>query len=312
MHAAVVLRCCSTSCRSPISTTDGAVRAGVSGAAAAVGTATNYLGVRAPADETLVSLPASLPGGASSASGSSGWICSRSATRRRSTPFSRGGSPTASSPRRARSGYRTEMAGYYLPYCSLLGDLVDACRSLSFYNASTVGGGFSPLNPIRTTLIMWPRQFPFGLLKNPPFARLQRGLVEDTRRVRAGRSTNAAGLSLRALQRAALCRSCSTRTASIRRSIRCGRRPTTPTASAATMSIAWSARSSPRMERAGTFDRTTFVVLADHGFRFGGRERDKLHIPFIVKIAGQQPHRRGHPERGEPLLKDVVEQSCGL
>ena len=33
-----------------------------------------------------------------------------------------------------RLGYRTEMAGYYLPYCSLLGGLVDACRSLSFYN----------------------------------------------------------------------------------------------------------------------------------------------------------------------------------
>ena len=51
-----------------------------------------------------------------------------------------------------RLGYRTEMAGYYLPYCSLLGDLVDVCRSLSFYNASGVRDGFSPLNPIETTL----------------------------------------------------------------------------------------------------------------------------------------------------------------
>ena len=62
---------------------------------------------------------------------------------------------------------------------SLLGHLVDECRSLSFYNMSGVNEGFSPLSPIMTALIMWPRQFPFGVVKNVPFARLQRGLVEE-------------------------------------------------------------------------------------------------------------------------------------
>src|ERR1051325_2050725 len=75
------------------------------------------------------------------------------------------------------AGLRTKMTGYYLPYCAWLGDLVDRCESHSFYNASRVSDRFSPVHSIETTLILWPRQFPFGFLKNPPFARLQRDLV---------------------------------------------------------------------------------------------------------------------------------------
>jgi len=42
-----------------------------------------------------------------------------------------------------------------------------------------------------------------------------------------------------------------------------------------------------RLRLAGTLDQTTIAVVADHGFRWGGRERDSRHVPFIVKRAGQ-------------------------
>lgn len=68
-----------------------------------------------------------------------------------------------------------------------------------------------------------------------------------------------------------------------------------------------------QMRRDGTYERTTLVLLADHGYRFGGRERDPLHIPFIVKTAGQAARVDvTTPIPGEQLLKQIVERSCGL
>jgi hypothetical protein len=55
----------------------------------------------------------------------------------------------------------------------------------------------------------------------------------------------------------------------------------------------------------------TVVLLADHGFRFGGRETDPLHIPFIVRRAPQKTRRDVTvPERGETLLRQVVMEAC--
>jgi arylsulfatase A-like enzyme len=65
------------------------------------------------------------------------------------------------------------------------------------------------------------------------------------------------------------------------------------------------------MRDEGTYDDTTIVVLADHGFRFGGAERNPLQIPFIVKKAGQRTREDvSAPMAGELLLKQVVEESC--
>ena len=79
-----------------------------------------------------------------------------------------------------RLGLSTEAVGYYLAYCDMLKGLVDACRSMSFYNVSTVHERFAPLDPVLTALVLWPRQFPFGLLKGPAYGVLQRELVERT------------------------------------------------------------------------------------------------------------------------------------
>ncbi|HEY6362164.1 MAG TPA: sulfatase-like hydrolase/transferase, partial [Vicinamibacterales bacterium] len=272
--------------------------------------ATNYMAVRAPGDETLVALP--------------GYLAGRPAPKVRVaeaglmelgedgklTPFSAAEATSLFATAR-RLGYRTEMAGYYLPYCSLLGRLVDECRSLSFYNASGVREGFSPLNPIETTFIMWPWQFPFGIVKNPPFARLQRGLV--------GELTAFARRPLDELQ-------------PVFRFVHFSvphlpfvfdedgyDPPLDPLRTSPDDGYQRQLRYVDRlvgemtaaMERDGSFHRSTFIVFADHGFRFGGRERDKLHIPFIVKMAGQTVRSDvAEPQRGEVLLTQLVGSAC--
>jgi hypothetical protein len=55
--------------------------------------------------------------------------------------------------------------------------VLDRCEAYSLYNASSVRPAFSLLDPVRTTFILWPHQFPAGLLKNPAFADHQRLLT---------------------------------------------------------------------------------------------------------------------------------------
>ena len=272
--------------------------------------ATNYLDARAPANETLVSLPGYLAGRHVASVRVEGVNLLEVGDDGKAVPYDASG-PAALFPTARAQGYQTEMAGYYLPYCQLLGGLLDVCRSLSFYNESTIDDGFSPLDPILTTLIMWPRQFPFGLVKNLPFARLQRSLVGEL-------------------------------TAFARRPLPAGR----PVFRFVHFSVPHlpfvfdregyhpplnPLRTSPdtayvrqigyvdrlvgdivsEMERAGTFDKTTFIVLADHGFRFGGHELDELHVPFIVKRPGQAARTDISDRRpGELLLRDLVAGAC--
>lgn len=208
-------------------------------------------------------------------------------------------------------GFRSEMGGYYLAYCELLAGLVDACRSRSFYNVNVRGDRFSPLDPVLTTLVLWPRQFPFGLLKNRAFAIHQRDLVEELsafarRPFGGGRPVfrlvhfsvphlpfvfDAGGYDP----------------------------PLNPLQTSPDAPYVRQLRYVDRMigelledfRRQGLYDDTTVVVLADHGYRFGGRERDPLHIPFLVKTAGQQARAEiVAPRAGEALLKDVIAEAC--
>ena len=212
-----------------------------------------------------------------------------------------------------RLGLSPEVAGYYLSYCDLLGDVVDACRSLSFYNASTPHDRFSPLSPVLTTFILWPRQFPFGLLKNPAFAMLQRELVAQSTMF-AGRPLAAAPPVFRLVH------------------FSIPHLPFVFTAQGYDPPLD-PLRTSPDadyvaqlgyvdrlvgellapLRASGAYDEATIVLFADHGFRYGGRERDPLRIPFIVKTAGQSAGNTiDMPEAGEQLLKRVVEGSCRL
>ena len=208
-------------------------------------------------------------------------------------------------------GYRTEMAGYYLPYCYLLGDLVDACRSMSFYNVATTNDRFSILDPIRTTMVLWPRQFPFGVFKNPFFTRFQRDLVARTIEF-VQRPVGTAPPVFRLLHFSI---------------------PHLPfvfgpdgfdppldplRTSPDTGYVAQLAyvdrlvgEAVARLRESGAYDGATVVLMSDHGWRFGGNEQDPQHVPFIVKRPGQRTREDvTTPERGELLLKQVLQQSC--
>jgi hypothetical protein len=271
---------------------------------------TNYLAASAPGPETLVSMPSLLAARHLRNIRVEGEGIFETTAGGSLVPFT-AGRPEALFPTARALGFRTEMAGYYLPYCELLDGLADACQSLSFYNASLVDDRFNPLDPILTTLILWPRQFPFGVLKNPPFARLQRGLVEHT-------------------------------TAFAMRPMR-GARPVFRFVHFSIPHLPFvfdvdgynppldPLRTSPdvsyvrqlhyvdtlfgslmdRMRADGTYDATTIVVLADHGFRFGGAEHDPLQIPFIVKQPQQKERLvNATPASGEQLLKQALIGAC--
>jgi hypothetical protein len=272
-------------------------------------TAINYLSVAAPGRETLTSLPSFLAARRledirveddDMLEFVDGRLVRFSATE-----------PEGLFATARRLGFTTEMAGFYLPYCELLNGLADACQSLSFYNLSSPDEAFSPVDPVLTTLVLWPRQFPFGLLKNPPFAVLQRELVEHT---------------------AAFARRPMPTTRPIFRFVHFsvphlpfvfdaeGYDPpfdplqTVPDAQYV-QQLHYVDRLVgdlvARLRSTGAYDATTVVIFSDHGFRFGGRERDPLHIPFIVKLAGQQERVDVTlASRGERLLKEIVERSC--
>ncbi|OFW00428.1 MAG: hypothetical protein A3I61_04810 [Acidobacteria bacterium RIFCSPLOWO2_02_FULL_68_18] len=225
------------------------------------------------------------------------------------TPF-RAATPDGLFGTARRLGFRTEMAGYYLAYCDMLAELADTCRSRSFYNVSAPEA-FSLFDPLRTTFVLWPRQLPFGLLKNPPFAAHQRELVNEL---------------------VAFARRPTTERPPVFRFVHFSvphlpfvfdaegyDPPFDPLQTSPDAAYVRQVEYVDRivgdlvavLERAGVYDRTTLVVLADHGYRFGGRERDPLHIPFIVKKPGQavrEDVRTGL--QGEVLLKDVLEGAC--
>jgi Sulfatase len=271
---------------------------------------TNYLAAQGPADETLVALPGYLAGRHVERVSVEELDLVEVGEEGELAPLALG-EPAGLFATARRLGYRTEMAGYYLPYCRLLADLVDECRSFSFYNASGVHDGFSPINPMLTALIMWPRQFPFGIVKNIPFARLQRGLVEQlsefARRPLMGAQPvfRFIHFSVPHLPFVFDQSGYNPGFNPLRTSPDDGYRRQLRYVDGLLAQLV------ATMEHGGTFDGATLVVLADHGFRFGGFEQDPLHIPFIVKKPGQRARTDvAERQRGELLLPEIVRSAC--
>jgi tetratricopeptide (TPR) repeat protein len=71
-------------------------------------------------------------------------------------------------------GYKTFAYGFDLPYCEMFNQYLDGGRSFGPYNYGNVETKFSLLNPIMTTLIIWPHQGPQGFLKIKAVSLLQR------------------------------------------------------------------------------------------------------------------------------------------
>lgn len=272
-------------------------------------TATNYLSIAAPGRETLTSLPSFL-----AARHLEGIRVDDNAILElvdgRPVFFNATGPDSLFATAR-RLGFITEMAGFYLPYCELLGGVADACQSLSFYNVSSTDERFSPVAPVMTTLVLWPRQFPFGLVKNLPFAWLQRELVERT----VAFARTPIGVALPVFRFVHF----SVPHLPFVFDAEGYDPPWDPLQTAPDSGYVQQLQYVDRLvgdlvghlRSTGAYESTTVVILSDHGFRFGGKERDPLHIPFIVKLAGQQ----GRVDvtstlRGERLLKEIVERSC--
>jgi len=73
-----------------------------------------------------------------------------------------------------RKGYRTKLYGVGLPYCELFKSDLNGCDAFSLYNHSTVHKGISIIDPIFTTIAIWPHQYPTGLLMVPILSKWQR------------------------------------------------------------------------------------------------------------------------------------------
>ena len=266
--------------------------------------ATNYLDVRSPGEETKVAVPGYLAGRAFDNVRVEGARLEWERAGERGVFDARAADGLFATAR--ANGYAPEIGGYYFPYCDLLHDLATACRSFSFYNIATVRRSFSPMHPVMTTLILWPRQFPLGLLKNVPFARLQRETVEATlafasRPLAARPVFRFVHFSIPHLPFVFTRDGYDPPFDPLRQ------QPDT----AYVNQIAYADRVFGTLmdgfKQAGEFDTTTFVLFADHGFRGGGRETSSSHIPFIVKAAGQsQRVEIDEPAAGEELLEQLV------
>ncbi len=81
-----------------------------------------------------------------------------------------------------RLGYRTEVVGWYFPYCEALGATADSCRTVAMYNAATLDDGISPLAPFVTIANMWPYEWPTGLFKRPAAVWLHQAELDLLRR----------------------------------------------------------------------------------------------------------------------------------
>ena len=79
-----------------------------------------------------------------------------------------------------RKGFQTVLFGWMHPYCMMMYESLDNCRSFSIYNYSTINEPVSIKNPIFTNIILWPRHGPFGLLKKPIYSMYQDKVVSQT------------------------------------------------------------------------------------------------------------------------------------
>ena len=274
--------------------------------------ATNYLDVRAPGDETMISLPGYLAGKSYDNIRVEGTKLDYELGGERAVFDARQPGGLFATARAA--GFSPEIAGYYFPYCEMLGDLADRCRSFSFYNMSgTHTIGFSPLDPIMTTFILWPRQFPLGLFKNPPFGQLQRDMVEATREF-AERPLPASAATFRFVHFSVPhLPFVYTRDGYDPPFDPLRQRSDTAYVDQLHYADRLFGEIVDRMKRDGTFDRTTIVLFSDHGFRSGGRETNSRHVPFLVKRAGQAERAEvADPTPGEQLLMRVVQAGCGV
>lgn len=207
-----------------------------------------------------------------------------------------------------RRGFRTELVGNYLPYCRLLPTSLDTCRAFSLYNSASLAASFSAAHPIITTLMLWPHQFPSGLLKNPAYAEHQRRMVAETEALafgpmRAGRPVlRFAHFSIPHVP-----------FVFDRSGYRFDGRydPVTANDGAYRRQIDYVdvevGRLLRLLETDPAWSRTTVVVLSDHEFRARVSRDEVSHVPLIVRpVGGCDRADIDAPVRAEEILSYLV------
>ena len=263
--------------------------------------ATNYHGAQAPGDETAASIPGLLAGRDLSGVWLSGDEVLEILPDGKRLPLNLQTRDSLFARARA-NGFRTEMVGFYLPYCRLLSGVADACQSFSWYNMSAGAETFSPIHAILTNVGLWPYEWPFGMLKVPVLCLLERRIVD--------RTAAAAVVDPRASRR---------RFRFVHFSVphhpfvfdRDGYNPPADPMQKSAENYERQLRYVDtlagmlidRLEQADVFDGSTLVVMSDHEFRWAQLvEADKAHIPLIIKRPGQ----RSREDVTEPVKANAV------
>jgi hypothetical protein len=205
-----------------------------------------------------------------------------------------------------QTGYRTEVVGWYYPYCDVLGSYVDRCREYSLYNVSTMFAYFAPWAPIASVFNIWPYQLPTGLVKRPVAVRVHSGNLEaivrraisppDHDRVFRWVHFNIPHmpwlqengfLSMSAFE---------------------------PSPRRYEQQVEESDRVLGRVLDAfaarGELETSTIVLTSDHGLReeFGGHE--PLHVPLVVRTPGGTRQDRHDAVQVADVLRTVVATGC--
>jgi hypothetical protein len=268
--------------------------------------ATNYVAAQAPGENTITSVPGLLRGEPYAGVDAKGDELYEVLPNGKRLVLNLSGSTNLFARAKA-AGYRTEIVGFYFPYCRLLSGVADACQSFSYYNYSNVASGFSPLNPILTTFILWPYQQPFGLLKVPVFGRLHRAIL--------ARIVEAATADLDPARR-------TFRFVHLpiphlpfvfdQSGYNPGDDPMRQDAENYERQLQYTDQVVGRLVDAltsgGVFENSTVVIMSDHEYRWSKMiPAEASHIPLIVKHPGQTARETvTEPVRAEQILADLV------
>ncbi|MCX5810120.1 MAG: sulfatase-like hydrolase/transferase [Proteobacteria bacterium] len=204
-------------------------------------------------------------------------------------------------------GYKTFAYGTFLPYCEMFDQSLDGCRSFSVYNYATVETQFSLLNPIMTTLIIWPRQRPQGFIKNKAISPWQRRQTEQVFH-----------LTLKTLDEKApvfmFSHIYSTHLPFVfnRNGYYENKKPFLQNDENYTKGLEYAdhllGELINKMERNGIFEGSEIIILSDHNYRIMFPDKQS-HIPLIIKNPYQKAKKDIlEPAHAEQALREVIEK----
>jgi hypothetical protein len=188
-------------------------------------------------------------------------------------------------------GYRAACVDWYVDCCDFFGKALDGCRAFSHYNAGSVEDSFSLFNPIRTTVMLWPEHSPLSLINKRMYNDFYRRTTEEINAQVADFISSEGPLFLFAHF-------------NIPHGVfiydRSGYNPPvdswldTPQSymdQVEYVDVVFG-KLLEELKRTGRFERSTVVVMSDHGYRALAESRKALtHVALIIHHPGQTRRR---------------------